>query len=99
MTTIKWEVNTLQREIVDGYVNKVIYRVDAIEGEEKFRATGEVNLERPEVLTPYEDLTEELVLGWVKDFIGEEGVEKIEEAIVAGLAKKLAPVTAVGKPW
>ena len=45
--TKTWEVNTLQRELADGYVNKVIYRVDGTDGTYKTRLTGEVNLEKP----------------------------------------------------
>ena len=36
-----WEINTLERELADGYVKKAIYRVKGIDGsEEKARATG-----------------------------------------------------------
>ena len=64
--TKKWEVNTLERNLGDGYVSKVIYRVKGMDGEEeKLRETGEVKLERPETLIPYKDLTESTVLGWV----------------------------------
>ena len=41
MTITKtWEVNTLQRELADGYVNKVIYRVNGTDGTYSTRATG-----------------------------------------------------------
>ena len=39
MATKTWQVNTLQRELADGYVNKVIYRVNGEDGTYKFRAT------------------------------------------------------------
>ena len=66
MATKTWQVNTLQRELADGYVNKVIYRVNGEDGDYSFRATGEVDLPKPDTLVPYKDLTEEIVLGWVK---------------------------------
>ena len=67
MTITKtWEVNTLQRELADGYVNKVIYRVKGTDGTYQITATGEVDLEKPDTLIPYKDLTEETVIGWVK---------------------------------
>ena len=66
MATKTWQVNTLQRELADGYVNKVIYRVNGEDGTYKFRATGEVDLPKPDTLIPYADLTESQVLGWVK---------------------------------
>ena len=56
MTITKtWEVNTLQRELADGYVNKVIYRVKGTDGTYDITATGEVDLEKPDTLIPYKD--------------------------------------------
>jgi hypothetical protein len=98
--TKTWEVNTLERELADGYVRKVIYRVKGIDGsEEKARATGEVNLEKPETLIPYEDLTAETVLGWVKTKLGTDEVAAIEKYLEDKIALINTPVTATGKPW
>ena len=68
--TKTWEVNTLQRELADGYVNKVIYRVKGTNGTYSTRATGEVDLEKPDTLIHYKDLTAETVIGWVKTKLG-----------------------------
>ena len=101
--TKKWEVNTLERELADGYVKKVIFRVKGIDGsEEKARRTGEVNLEKPETLIPYKDLTESTVLGWVKakldaDMTGT--VAAIEKSLEDEIALINTPVTETGKPW
>ena len=98
--TKKWEVNTLERELADGYVKKVIYRVKGIDdSEEKLRATGEVELEKPETLIPYKDLTESTVLGWVKTKLGTDKVAVIEKALEDEIALLNTPVTASGKPW
>ena len=98
--TKKWEVNTLERELADGYVKKVIYRVKGIDGsEEKARATGEVELEKPETLIPYKDLTESTVLGWVKAKLGTDEVARVEKWLEDEIALSKAPVTAKGKPW
>ena len=98
--TKTWEVNTLEREVADGYVKKVIYRVKGIDGsEEKARATGEVDLEKPETLIPYKDLTESTVLGWVKAKIGAEDVTALETALENQVGIIVTPTTAQGKPW
>ena len=108
MATKTWQVNTLQRELADGYVSKVIYRVNGEDGTYKFRATGEVDLPKPDTLVPYADLTEETVLGWVKaklnDQKDEDGktidqVAAIEAAVKKGVDDQAAPTHAVGKPW
>ena len=98
--TKTWEINTLERELADGYVKKVIYRVKGIDGkEEKARATGEVDLEKPETLVPYKDLTESTVLGWVKTKLGTEQVTAIEKSLEDQIALINTPVEATGKPW
>ena len=100
--TKTWSVNTLERELADGYVNKVIYRVDGADGTYTFRATGEVDLPKPDTLVPYADLTEEVVLGWVKAKLEadkEGNVAAIEAAVEKGVNEQKTPTTGVGKPW
>ena len=98
--TKTWEINTLERELADGYVKKAIYRVKGIDGsEEKARATGEVELEKPETLIPYNKLTESTVLGWVKTKLGTDEVAAIEKALEDEIALINTPVTETGKPW
>ena len=107
MATKTWQINTLQRELSDGYVNKVIYRVNGADGAYAFRATGEVNLPKPSSLVPYKDLTESTVLGWVKARIDElnkldsssPSVAQIETAVENGVNEQKTPTTGVGKPW
>jgi hypothetical protein len=101
--TKTWQVNTLERDVTDGHVNKVIYRVKGIDGsEEKTRETGEVNFVKPSSLPSdfiaYDKLTEATVLGWVKTALGDE-VAKIEAKIEADITLINTPVTATGKPW
>ena len=89
MATKLGKLNTLERELADGYVNKVIYRVKGSDGTYETRATGEVNLPKPETLIPYKDLTEEKVIGWVKAKLDADNagtVAKIEAAIDANIA-------------
>ena len=97
--TKTWEVNTLQRELADGYVNKVIYRVKGTDGTYSTRATGEVDLEKPDTLVPYKDLTAETVIGWVKTKLGTDQVAQIEAAIDAEITLQKTPTHGVGTPW
>ena len=98
--TTKWEVNTLERELTDGYVKKAIYRVIGLDGsEEKARETGEVELERPDTLIPYKSLTESTVLGWVKTKLGTDAVASIEKSLKDKIELINTPVTSIGKPW
>tara|TARA_R100001594_G_scaffold62992_1_gene97363 strand:+ start:622 stop:930 length:309 start_codon:yes stop_codon:yes gene_type:complete len=102
MATKTWQVNTLERELADGYVNKVIYRVNGEDGTYKFRATGSVELPKPETLVPYDDLTEEIVLGWVKTKLDADNagsVANIEAAVENGVNIQKTPTHGTGVPW
>ena len=102
--TKTWEVNTMERDLSDGHVNKVIYRVKGIDGsEEKDRATGEVSFIKPSSLpsdfVAYDKLDEATVLGWVKTTLGTDEVTAIEKTLEDNIALINTPVTATGKPF
>tara|TARA_R100000149_G_C5732944_1_gene50788 strand:- start:76 stop:393 length:318 start_codon:yes stop_codon:yes gene_type:complete len=102
--TKTWQVNTMERDISDGYVNKVIYRVKGMDGEtEKDRATGEVTFTKPSSLpsdfVAYDKLTETTVLGWVKTALGTDEVTTIEKKLEDNIALINTPVIATGKPF
>ena len=102
--TKTWQVNTMERDLSDGHVNKVIYRVIGKDGDvEKDRATVEVNFVKPSSLpsdfVAYDKLDEATVLNWVKTLIGTDGVTAIEKVIDDNIAILNTPVTATGKPF
>ena len=106
MATKTWQINTLERELADGYVRKAIYRVVGEDGTYKFTATGNVDLPKPDTLVPYADLTESTVLGWVKARIGALNaagngptVAEIETAVENGVNEQKTPTAGVGPPW
>ena len=107
MATKTWQINTLERELADGYVKKAIYRVNGEDGTYTFRATGEVFLPKPKTLKAYSDLTEAEVLGWVKARIDELNKEdstnptvaQIEGLVESGVNEQKTPTTGAGKPW
>jgi hypothetical protein len=76
--------------------------VKGSDGTYETRATGEVDLEKPETLIPYKDLTQETVIGWVKAKLEaqETGtVAKIESAIDANINLQKTPTHGTGTPW
>ena len=102
--TKTWEINTLERDLSDGYVTKVIYRVKGLsDSEEKARATGEVTFTKPSSLpsdfVAYDSLTSSKVLGWVTTALGSDEVTAIETALEAEVTESVTPTTAVGVPW
>ena len=65
-------------------------------------AYGSIGLEAPaegDTTIPFEELTQEVVVGWVKDKLGEEQVASTEAALAAQIAEQLSPVKMSGVPW
>ena len=109
MTTFTWKVANLERTVADGRVGTVHYTVNALSdtvdpnsesgGFYSAGAYGSVCLDG-EVTTPFENLTEEVVVGWVKEKLGgEEKVAEIEAALQNQIDLQITPVSAAGVPW
>jgi hypothetical protein len=74
--------------------------VDASDGTYSAGAYGSIGFERPEDdMIPFADLTEEIVIGWVKDKFGDEKVAEVEAALQSQLDEQRAPSKASGLPW
>ena len=96
-TTYTWHIAQLERETADGYVFTAHYTVDASDGVYKAGAYGSIGFERPEEgMIPFADLTEEIVIGWVKERLD---VEQIEAALQNQLDEQRHPSKASGLPW
>ena len=98
-TTFTWHVANLERETADGFVFCCHYTVNAEDGTYSSSAYGSIGLERPDTLIPFDDLTEEVVVGWVKEKLGAEKVTEVEDALQVQLDEKHAPTKAAGVPW
>lgn len=110
--TFTWSVANLERHTADGIVYTAHWTVNATlpstagaEGTEPVSAGayGSVGLTAPaegDTVIPYENLTFETVVSWVKDALGgEEKVAEIEAALTAQIEEKLTPTSASGAPW
>ena len=97
-TTFTWKVANLDRTTADGKVNTVHYTVTAADETYSAGAYGSLGFDG-EMTTAYADLTEETVVGWVKEQFGAEKVTEIETALQAQLDEQAAPTKASGVPW
>jgi hypothetical protein len=99
-TTFTWGINTLERETDDGFVFTAHYTVNANDGTYSSGAYGSVGFQRPDNLIPFADLTEDLVIGWVKEALGgDEKVTEIQDALQSQIDEQRAPTKAAGVPW
>ena len=100
VTEFTWAIANLERETADGFVFTAHYTVNANDGTYASSAYGSIGFQRPDNLIPFADLTEELVVGWVKEALGgDEKVAEIEAALQAQIDEQRAPTKAAGVPW
>jgi hypothetical protein len=97
MTTVNWTISQLDRKTADGFVTTAHWTCNAVDGEHSASIYSTCSWADGTVNTPYADLTQEIVLGWV----WANGVDKqaTEDALAAQIALQKAPVTAQGLPW
>ena len=107
--TYSWKVATLDREISNGTVYTVHYTVSASRTNPAKRDSdytagsyGSIGVTADpssKSFIPYEDLTEDTCIDWVKADLGSESVASIEAVISSDLDEQVNPTDAAGVPW
>ena len=103
--TYTWTITnlyTLDLPTEAGYVVTAIYVVEGVDGEYSASLNGmqqfEADPEKPDFV-PYEDLTNEIVVGWVQEALGEDGVNNTYACIDGMIeSEKNPPVSPVNTP-
>ena len=95
--TTTWIISQLDRNTSNGFVTTAHWQAKAVDGEHTASVYSTSSWSEGTVNTPYADLTQETVLGWV----WANGVDKqaIEDLLADQIALQKEPVTASGTPW
>jgi lysozyme family protein len=91
-----WNVVQMDRLTSDGFVTTVHYNVSAVDGEFTASTYGTVGYTEEGVFTPYSQLTEAVVVGWVQNSLGKDTVE---QSLAAQIDAQKNPVSESGLPW
>ena len=105
--TVTWSIVDMKRDVASGGVKLVYWQcvaADDTNTECSAVESGKLQLE-PDAdadgFVAYDDLTEATVLGWVKDYLGEDAVSAMEtqrtEKVAAQVARKTSEAN--GTPW
>jgi hypothetical protein len=93
----QWNVVQMDRLTSDGFVVTVHYTVNAVDGDYFASTYGTVGYTQGEGnIVAFDNLTPEIVIGWVKDSLGQSTVE---EALAAQITAQKNPVQLSGVPW
>ena len=96
---INWQVQNMARDLSNGFVITVAWGCTASQDSASaFYGGTTVYTQESDSFIPYDQLTEEIVLGWVYEALGDQKAE-IEATLTAKVEKQLNPTTANGMPW
>jgi len=98
-TTYTWSILDLGREITDGYVFSVTFSLTAQNGVHSVEKIMTVGLERHEDLIPFDELTHDLIVMWLKELIEDEVITEWQIDLEKQLDQKMNPDTLSGLPW
>ena len=96
MTTFTWIVNTLWTETVDGnqdYVVIAAYTVTGVDGSytSSLQNTAQFSTASVSPFIPYDQLTNDIVVGWIQQELGVNGVNSIEACIQGQIDSQINP--------
>jgi hypothetical protein len=104
--TTNWQIYDTKYQVADGLITQVTYGCTVALGKFIDRTTGTLQLvggSSTEGFIPYSDLTQEIVVGWVKSLLGTAGVSSIETPlrnnVTAQKAAQEAETVKNGLPW
>jgi hypothetical protein len=104
MTTYNWNVTALYTETIAGEQNYVVianYEVVGVDGTytASLSNIARFSTESMSPFIPYEDLTNEIVIGWIQDELGVDGVSNLEACIQGQIDSQInPPVVPVNTP-
>jgi len=105
MTNYNWTVTQLYTQTIQGnsnYVVTAIYDVVGVDGDytaSLTNNTAQFSTADVTAFIPYQDLTEAIVLGWIKETLGENGIISIEACIQGQINSQInPPVSPVNTP-
>ena len=98
MTTYLWTISQMDRLTSDGFVVTVHYNVSAVDGIYQASTYGTTNYTQTEGATyvPFDQLTQEQVIGWCQTSLGKDTVESSLQSQIDALKN---PVQESGLPW
>lgn len=93
-----WQIVTMDRLTSDGFVVTVHFNVSAVDGDYTASTYGTVGYtqEEGESYIPYDQLTPEIVTGWVQESLGKDTVEA---SLASQIEAQKHPVQESGLPW
>jgi len=104
MTAYSWKITNLFTKTVDGlqdYVVTAMFEVEGVDGEFSSTINGNqmFTVKEGSEFIPYANLTEQIVVEWIKEELGENGLISITACIDGQIeSQKNPPVSPINTP-
>lgn len=99
---LNWKIEQAERDPVTGFVKVVHYSIDMIDENLKAKAQGSIKFQgdpSQDGFVPYDQLTEEEILNWVKNSLGQSKISAIEQKFISQFQQHRHPIHENGLPW
>ena len=104
--TTNWKIANIKRIPSNGLVIEVTYIMNFVLSGKQTRHVGSVTLTgdpQDPNFVPYENLTEQIVIGWVQDDLGTQRIDEItsdaQTSLQAQIDRENNPEFLTGLPW
>jgi hypothetical protein len=101
-----WTIHQLERRTDDGFVINVHWRYsmtdEDVHGKIYYADTYDVISyvqDYNNEFIPYEELTKEIVIGWIIEYLGESKLVDIENSLISQIEMQKNPPILRGLPW
>lgn len=107
MTNFTWNVTNLFTQTVESeqnYVVTALYTVTGADGDysASISSSARFSTETVTPFIPYQDLTNDIVIGWIQQDLGSDGVASLEASIQGQIDSQINPPVAPENtplPW
>jgi hypothetical protein len=100
MTNLRFDINTAERELADGYVFKVEYFASIADADTGIHVheLSSVSLPRTQDMIPFELLDNTTLVSWVKASLGVQSLTELETRLNSKIQNLKHPRTALELP-
>lgn len=90
--TYTWSITQVKNRTRDGMIYEVIYKITGVKGSFKVSLDRVIRFVQSDAPTPYNSVTEEQIVGWVKAKLGSTRENALYTLLEKEMAKKEAPI-------
>lgn len=97
----EFNIVNLNRHAEDGFIAVAHWTASQTDGELSASTYGTISFTKTDDmdLIPFETVTKEQVIGWVKGSLGVEGINAIDLSLAQNITDQKAPKVLPGTPW